>query len=181
MTISSLTRDPMLVYQHRRISSGEIEVKSNKDSAPILKQRRRVHFNETVRVRSALHLNEMTDDEIAKSWLSRKEMQEIKRSITLDLKSLRTGKPLEGSTSRGLEYRTFVGAAKRKANKEKALDAVLDEQEAQTNRMISDPENIREVYLNFSKACQIEAHELARSDEIEVLQTVLDPSEMLRE
>jgi uncharacterized protein YjiS (DUF1127 family) len=176
MTVSSLSRDPMLMCQHRLILSEEIEVRSDKVSQPNLA--RKVNFNETVRVRSAIHLNEMTDDEIADSWFSRKEMSEIKRRMASDIKVLRSGKPLEGSTSRGLEYRTLAGATKRKANKENALDAVLDEQERQAMRMIHDPENIRNAYLTVSRACHVEAHALAKSDEIEVLQLILDPSEI---
>ena len=169
MTLTSLSRDQTMLSIKAHFFYEEIDTINEKVDETTVIAKKQVKFSEMVLVRSTIHLNDMTEEEIAQSWITRKEMDEIRKAIVLEIKYLSFGLNSPGTTKRGLEYKTGKGSAKRKANRERALDAVLDEQDLQSLSMICDPENLRNVYLEVSQQCQFEAHELAMVDEREIM------------
>jgi hypothetical protein len=168
MTFSSLSIDQAMLSVKNHFCYEEIDTTKRKVGEMIDVTKRQVKFSEMVLVRSTIHLNDMTEEEITRSWFTRKEMHEIRKFIIFELKFLSSGLDLPGTSLRGLEYKSGKGAMKKKLNRERALDAVLDEQDLQSLSMICDPENLRNVYLEVSQQCQIEAHELAMTDEQEI-------------
>jgi hypothetical protein len=132
------------------------------------KPKRHVSFYEIVSIRSTIHTNDMTDEEIDNTWYNRREMTAIKRGMALDVKKMTSEIPMGNkSTTRGLEYRTRAGSEKRRANKFNSIHAVLDEQDLQHVNGINDPEALREIYLEHSERCLYESQQLAKADEIE--------------
>jgi len=171
----------MKVLQRRQEPSLLIQNDINDSSSTILKvsekkksSKRRIHFFNCVAVRPSLHLQNMTDDEVANTWYSEEETRQMKKDISNDLKKMLfigVGSTIGSNefTSRGLEIRTRDGRKKRSANKLNSTDAVLDEQDRQHDYGTNDSEVIRQVYFQQSSHCSIEAHNLARNDEAEAV------------
>ncbi|KAI2489886.1 hypothetical protein MHU86_24701 [Fragilaria crotonensis] len=167
MVITLTPRPPMLLSREQRIPSAEMQISPSKIKAPAV-VKKSVHFNEVVSIRSTTHHNDMTSQEIAGAWFSRREMSEIKRSMAIEIKAMSSGLPFPGGTTRGLEFRTREGSDRRKANKLNSIHAVLDEQDLQLMRGINEPEGLRRVYLQHSQSCLTESQLLAKADETEV-------------
>jgi hypothetical protein len=152
-----------------------MQVSPSKIKAPAV-DKKAVCFNEVVSIRSTTHHKDMTSQEIASAWFCRREMSEIKRSMAFEIKSMSSGSPIPGGTTRGLEYRTREGSDRRKANKLNSIHAVLDEQDRQLMRGINEPEGLRRVYLKHSQSCLGESQLLAKADEIE-MRHLLEPND----
>jgi hypothetical protein len=168
--ILSLPHHRVILSHESQISQENSESRSEKAPEKFCStSRKRFHFNETVRIRSTLHLQDMTEEEKANTWLSQKEISDIRKVLILEVKSLRTGRELSGTTLRGLEHRIREAAIRRKTDKMKGLIAVLEEQDLQERNRFNNPENIRVCYQRISQVCQCRAHEVAKSDEIEAL------------
>lgn len=172
MPIAAAPRHPQLLTVDQRIPSAEINIRSNikknpcSSSAQMSKQTRSIRFYEVVSIRSTIHLNDMTDDEIDDAWYTREEMTDIKRRMAAEVKHWVAGKPMnENLSTRGLEFRTREGSQKRKANKINAIMAVLDEQDLQKVRGIDyNPEGLRSVYEPHALRCLQAAQVLAMGD-----------------
>jgi hypothetical protein len=134
---------------------------------PVVKKS--VQFYEIVSIRSTTHINDMSDEEVAAAWFSRRDMMSIKRALATDVKFMVAGETIgPNTTSRGLEFRSKEGSAKRRANKLNSIHAVLDEQDLQHMRGINEPEGLRKVYTSHSRRCLAESQELGRADEVEM-------------
>lgn len=112
------------------------------------------------------HLDDMSDDLIARIWYDSEEYSEIKSSYQLTIFRMEKGEFQEDDehTSRGLEYRTQDGAWARYENKRDAYNAVLDEQDRQWKVDEDDFEEIGRVYLEHSTKCAIAAAERGAQD-----------------
>jgi hypothetical protein len=108
---------------------------------------------------NALHINDYSDEEIASAWYNADELETIKKTDVINTLSMMKGgvKIPEANpfySSRGLESLTREGFTKRKANRENAWNAVLDEQDLQWDEDICDPQAIANAYSQLSRACQ---------------------------
>ena len=171
MPIAFAPRQPMLLTKEHRIPSAEMQTSQvkSKMSVSVEVAKKGVQFYEIVSIRSTIHCNDMTDEEISDAWFSRREMMAIKRNMSTEIKFMTAGKPFpEEGTTRGLEFRTREGSDRRKANKLNSIHAVLDEQDLQHMRGVYDPEGLRKAYLEHSRRCLAESHALAKADEAEV-------------
>jgi hypothetical protein len=173
MPIALAPREPMLLRKEHRIPSAEMQTSQVKSkfstSTSIAVAKKTVSFYEIVSIRSTIHCNDMTDEEVFGSWYSRREMMAIKKSMSTEIKCMTDGRPFpDEGTTRGLEFRTREGSDRRKANKLNSIHAVLDEQDVQQMRGICDPEGLRRAYLEHSRRCLAESQVLAKADEIEV-------------
>lgn len=161
----------MLLSKEHRIPSAEMQTSrvKSKFSTPVTVAKKAVSFYEIVSIRSTIHCNDMTEEEIAGAWFTRREMMAIKRSMSTEIKYMTEGRPFpEEGTTRGLEFRTREGSDRRKANKLNSIHAVLDEQDLQQMRGVCEPESLRKAYLEHSRRCLAASQALAKADEIEV-------------
>jgi len=97
LSTSKLVQPRLFTNETDRIPSAEMPSSSAAATQHMLKEqyyvpvqqqqrRRKISFNETVRVRSAIHVDDMTDEEFFNTWYSQREMSNIKKSMTRDLK-----------------------------------------------------------------------------------------------
>lgn len=158
----------MLSTREQRIPSAEMQVSHSKPKIVISKKS--VQFYKIIDIRSTTHINDMTDEEIARAWYSHGEMKSIKRTMTSEVNFMTLGEPIMGTdhTTRGLEFRTREGRERRKTNRFVSMNAVLDEQDIQFMRCYNDPDDLRKVYLGHSRRCLSESQALGKADQIEV-------------
>lgn len=137
------------------------------------KERKRVTFQENVRVRPTVHLDDMTDEEISNVWFCRKDFNSIKRAVATTVKIISHQAYNEAvhdndqCCSRGLEYRVRSGALARKENKRHGTEAVLDEQDRQCQYEITDDERIRQLFQKATVHCRVSALQMGLRDEHE--------------
>ena len=103
------SRQPILSTREQRISSVEMQVSRSKPKIVISKKS--VQFYKIIDIRSTTHINDMTDEEIARAWYIHGEMKSIKRTMTSEVNFITLGEPIMGTdhTTRGLEFRTREG------------------------------------------------------------------------
>lgn len=140
------------------------------------KPQRSVTFRPHVDVRLMLHLNDMTDDERKDVWFCHREYAAIKRGISFTVNIMQKGgyysKIMLGGIDerhciRGLEYRIRSGGRARKENKRRALRAVLEEQDSQTQDGFFDDNLIRRVFIEANIHCTASALIMGLEDEKE--------------
>jgi len=122
------------------------------------------------------HLDNMSDETIARIWYDSEEYAEIKSSYQMTIFHMEKGEFQEDDehTSRGLEYRTQDGAWARYENKRDAYNAVLDEQDRQWKVDQDDHQAIGRVYLEHSTKCAIAAAERGAQDHKEAKEICKD-------
>lgn len=129
------------------------------------KARRIVSFAPQVETSAVERLCDLAEGEIAVIWYNRDQYHAIKKSLTLTVKKMCKGLPLEtDEESRGLEYRTPAGAQRRQKNKLHSIDAVLDEQERQWEENRRNPTYIAEIYGQATAHCLMAAYLVAKAD-----------------
>jgi hypothetical protein len=140
-----------------------------------------------VQVRSHIHMNDFSSNEINQSWYTASEIDDIRREARMvtewmnntvasknendDDEWLKT-QANDGSArfcQRGLEYRTREGARRRIDNKVRARNAILYEQELQRRACIFDTEYMAKIYVLASTRCKLAAQRLGQQDEREVM------------
>ena len=168
MPIFLASRQPILSTREQRIPSAEMQVSCSKPK--IVVSKKSVQFYKIIDIRSTIHINDMTDEEIARAWYSHGEMKSIKRTMTSEVNSMTLGEPIMGAdhTTRGLEFRTREGRERKKTNRFVSINAVLDEQDIQFMRCYNDPNGLRKVYSGHSRRCLSESQALGKADQIEV-------------
>ena len=134
-------------------------------------QKRSVRFNETVSVRTCLHINDYTDDEFDQCWYQADECDAIKVENMQTVALVASGVKIDSDDNdlclRGLEGRTVKGNRRRRENRQRAWDAVLDEQDRQADTV--DEELMGNVMESVVLHCRNEAYAAALQDEIEAL------------
>ena len=140
------------------------------------KAKKCVHFSPQCIVFPTLHIKDYSEKEIKETWYSTEERSEILDDVRETLSIMvANGRELPSNPwfcTRGLEARTPEGAGRKRKNKRDALDAVLDEQEYQWNRGISDPEAIADAYCKYSHSCRVSAVMQGKCDENHALDEV---------
>jgi hypothetical protein len=146
------------------------EVKKVQPTNTTSRIRTQVRFNRAVFVRETLHIDDYEPHEVVATWYQKDEIAMIKEDMVATVRSKLRGE-LENDTEeyclRGLEVRTRVEAYKRKENKLRALEAVLDEQDGQFNAGFINERVISLVYQRVSLRCRKEAYERGIRDEID--------------
>lgn len=161
----------------KRCPTPELDtVVSKKQSSSRKKQpvaaKKSVSFNEVVHVHFTLHVDDLNDEEYFGTWYQKRDFQMMRAEFAKTVVRISNGVHVadsEDHCARGLEYRTKVGAQKRKLNKLHGLCAVLKEQDRQIDLGINDQTALREVYMKESHKCKQEALSLGISDENEAI------------
>lgn len=129
--------------------------------------RLKVSFNEKIVVRRITHLNDISEEEIADVWYKKAEYQSIRAEFISTVRKIIRGE-YSGDTDRhcmrGLEFKTPLGATRRKENKMNALAAVLDEQDRQYNENDFNLEGLACVYIQCNIASRREATRMGEAD-----------------
>ena len=150
-----------------RTSATEIEDFDSVDSSSIdVLSSSLVSFNEEVRIRPTMSLQDFTDEELHNSWYSREEYNEISRGISKELKKMTQGKVLRDKKycERGLERFTEEGSKTCSRNKVRAIHAVLEEQHKQNEEGRFDENSIAQVYETNSQRCRRNAYKAGLRD-----------------
>ena len=136
---------------------------------------RTVTFSEEVCVRKTINNEDYAREEKLATWSTVQEFDEMKaaRRSTVNIMERRNPSVDDGQHCfRGLEFRTREGSRRRQFNQVDAAMAVMDEQEAQLQSGINDPEKLAHVYIICSSHCQDNAHERALNDQRAALESV---------
>jgi len=137
--------------------------------APLLQEHvsgKHVHFSSSIDVREVRHWRDLPKEETEATWYTPVEFEEIKKSLVVTIRLMMSKKPMDQEhCTRGLEFRTPVGAKLRKRNKLKALTAVWNEQVAQWKEDRADEDAISFVYQEEVHECRIIARRLALQDQ----------------
>jgi hypothetical protein len=121
--------------------------------------KRSITFSPFATVYNVLHVNDYTDEEIVCARYDAGELETIKKTDVISTLSMMKGGlqiPDENPwyCCRGLESLTREGSTRRRANREKAWNAVLDEQDLQWEKDICEPQAISNAYAELSRDCQ---------------------------
>jgi hypothetical protein len=128
--------------------------------SPISKKKR-VSFNENVRARNALHINDYSEEERHATWLNAADMKRIRREIRYTVQMMIMGGTIGGQdeySRRGLEYMLCEAFQIRCDNRSAAVRAVLNEQYRQDAGHFLDEQELANVYKVCATPCQITAH-----------------------
>ena len=131
------------------------------------KSKKSVSFNSSVRVKKTIHINNYTEQEIANTWWSREEEQQIREVASIVADMMSAGKQIDENkiSRRGLEGRTMEAQERRLDQRIAVWDAVLDAQAENFEAGIVDDEMIAMVSRAQSYKCQIAATMMASIDE----------------
>jgi hypothetical protein len=141
--------------------------KTNKQQHEMPKSRRKVSFDERIRIRATLSIGDMSTKEIDATWFSGKEIVHIRRSARNILAKIEHGAELSEEECyglRGLEGRTGSRALIRDRSKLVALTVILSEQARQRQHGTYDASAFRRVYEEISLISHTFAHSLALQD-----------------
>eukprot|EP00540_Astrosyne_radiata_P007896 CAMPEP_0116836116 /NCGR_PEP_ID=MMETSP0418-20121206/7914_1 /TAXON_ID=1158023 /ORGANISM="Astrosyne radiata, Strain 13vi08-1A" /LENGTH=253 /DNA_ID=CAMNT_0004465843 /DNA_START=38 /DNA_END=799 /DNA_ORIENTATION=- len=127
-----------------------------------------VKFEGMVQMHLTDHFEDLDDEEYYNTWYQRRELQLIRMSLNDTVLEVENGTYAgdnEERCARGLEYRTNAGGLRRRLHKLKALRAVLEEQERQTQEGIQDVDAIRNIYISETVESTEDAVALGMMDE----------------
>jgi hypothetical protein len=132
-----------------------------------------VAFDERVRVRKTIHINNYSHDEVDATWYSKEELQAIKKDIRHVAKLIEDGLVTNrwgnDYSFRGVDLHVPDAARRRTVDKSVHCEAVLMEQDLQVEVGSCDPESMASVSRRYSKKSAELAHKVALIDEIEAL------------
>lgn len=133
------------------------------------KSRKSVVISETATVVHIIeNLYQLSAEERAQVWWSRKESDEIRRGYK-NLISKMSNKELLRETddccTRGLEGKSRAGFKQRRDAQLNGLLAVLNEQDRQQAEGVNEPETLAIIYRQFSYHCQQAAANMGRRDQ----------------
>jgi hypothetical protein len=126
-----------------------------------ISRKKSVSFNEVVRARNTLHINDYSEEEKQAAWLDGADMKRIRREIRYTVQRMIWGGTIgQDECSRcGLEYMLCgEGFQIRRDNRSAAVRAVLNEQYMQDAEHFLDEQELANVYKVFATPCQITAH-----------------------
>ena len=154
-----------------------IMTKLNSATTSPARQITSVTFQPTVEIHKALHINNMSDEEILSAWYSHDELQRIHSEcvVTVDLMIMQQ-KPVDTNkfSSRGLEHNMPKRMRQRQQTRYAAIDAVLDQQDRirdivntcdEISIVHKCQESIASVYKKHSVPCAEAAHRRGILDE----------------
>ena len=133
------------------------------------KKKKSVSFNEVVMVRSVLHLDDYSDQEMLATWFVMEDKQLIKADILNTLRLVKDGK-FHGCT-RGLEKLSDGGRTRER--RLVSIRDVLEEQKQQrklhkskNGEIVYDHSKLRKAYKPHSRAARHVAHAVGKIDEM---------------
>lgn len=123
------------------------------------KPRKSVSFNEVVKAKKTIHIDNFTCDEIRGYWYKPDDFEIMKRDVRFEANLLENDCLIEEAhnmrhSKRGLAMYTATGAKQRSESKRRGRSIVLEEQELQREEGSNDPEYIAEIYAAASKAAR---------------------------
>lgn len=155
---------PTMSFSARDCLENTKEVKQGSD-------RRSVHFEERVRAKRTIHVNEFTAEEIRTCWYSDKEFKTMKDEVRNAGEFIEQGL-FETDTAdrcrRGAKAHGPLQTQSRRTIKRAVRKAVLEEQELQFDEGSYDPEFIAEVSSIKSAQSQASARQAGLDDELAV-------------
>jgi hypothetical protein len=126
---------------------------------------KKVSFKPMVAVREIARLHPVLNESL---WYRADDYKQFERMAKRKVLSMQPGPGTQFngrddflSLNLGLECYTRQGSRKRSANRSDAYYVVLEEQELQSLEETDDPEELADIYMEFSKECQEEAYQLA--------------------
>lgn len=137
-----------------------------------------VVFDERVRIRKTIHVNDFSDDEIDACWYSDSEFSEMKREVRFVVDLIEQGLLLTMNNnedycgnsqeycSRGSECHVPDELRRRRKLKGAACAAILAEQALQSSEGSFDPDYIAEISMVGSFRSQAIAREAGLNDEL---------------
>lgn len=141
--------------------------------------KRKVSFNERVKVRKTRHLNNFKDDEIQAYWFNPEEFDAIKRNLLSEILYFNTLRTVysdneavassEHRCLRGIECRLDGAYELRQRQRSLALNIVLSEQERQQESGNPDDELIADLYSQIVCLDASRARSRGLQDELFVL------------
>jgi hypothetical protein len=166
----SYTTAPLLTTSRPTISISAEECLENRQcGTPAPTTKRSVHFEERVRARKTIHLNEITDDEIDACWYSEQEFHDMRESVRIAAYLLDEGL-LETDNAthcrRGAEAHAPLQSRLRRKMKLAVREAVFGEQAQQWEEGSFDPEFIAEVSALASSRSRYLARQVGLEDEV---------------
>jgi hypothetical protein len=138
-------------------------------SIPALEEavsKRSVSFDGSVLAFQHLHIDDFSDAEIENAWYTQEYLAKIKAKTAKTIKKMMAvGGNKKSPCPRGLEYRTPAGAQRRRKNRFEAWDAVLAEQDRQSDEGIEDADLLAHTYILFASHCSTQARVMGIQDE----------------
>jgi len=124
--------------------------------APPLKKKdtRKIRFHETVKVRSTLHVDDMTDDEFFNAWYSDDDMLNMKKNMAKDLKRFLSAKQSEKKRMQRKQKQLIMDMTTGIKNKSE----VLNNQYADNYGLDSNKFTIRGLEHRTKKGSEIRRH-----------------------
>ena len=150
-------------------------VERTDDDDEIMSVCKTVCFARECDVIDTIHRNDMTQEEISAYWHNRAEYETMKTQLLGIISAMNAGYTVRGEhiTSRGLEGLTENGHKRKFMHRKIAVNEVLAEQERQLLYNYSNAERISEVYLGHSSISSSAAIIMARKDEQDVKQGLI--------
>jgi hypothetical protein len=170
MTVTSTRYQPPQLLQPECTLNSTTDKSNVKSSDPVgnVPRRRVVLFKETVSVRPITHMKDMSQEMIRRIWYDKKDFEKIKKGFAPTVRIMSHVDPKvddDEHCSRGLEYRTRVGANARRELKWNALNAVLDEQDRQRAMGINNSDLLCQAYVAENRLSRLNALKLGIQDE----------------
>mmetsp|Transcript_32152 Transcript_32152/g.78125 ORF Transcript_32152/g.78125 Transcript_32152/m.78125 type:complete len:339 (+) Transcript_32152:286-1302(+) len=110
-----------------------------------------IRFQAYDEIQTVLHLDNYTNKEIKQSWYRSKDYEKMMMAALEAVRKVGKKKKNQDATDRrGLEAWTPKGAERAKLLKEKAVEAVWNEQSFQWEKGVFDPDRIRDCYTPYS-------------------------------
>mmetsp|Transcript_11500 Transcript_11500/g.11213 ORF Transcript_11500/g.11213 Transcript_11500/m.11213 type:complete len:201 (-) Transcript_11500:98-700(-) len=129
------------------------------------KRQRVVRFSPKVHIKHTISINDMTDEEIANTWIQEEEEYRIrKRCQELIAYADDSSSSSSCYCLRGLESHTKDGMIRKELNRYDSKMLVMDEQDQQYLNDCVDEEKIASVYQEISQQCQLQAERMAQKD-----------------
>lgn len=132
------------------------------------KVRRSVQFATQAKMRTTIHINDFSDEELRDTYYEYLEFKTFKIENKQTVKMFIKGSALEDNdqhSCRGLEYMIPRNAKVRKQVRALTINAVLDEQDRQDCDRECNPDLIAKEYSEIAKACVSTAQKFALADE----------------
>eukprot|EP00934_Nitzschia_sp_Nitz4_P007926 Nitzschia sp. Nitz4//scaffold16_size188269//67060//67608//NITZ4_001789-RA/size188269-processed-gene-0.49-mRNA-1//1//CDS//3329538511//7916//frame0 len=136
-----------------------------------------VTFNPQVRVHFHIHVNDIPERVVSKTWYSAEELAVIRQEVS---QAAKTRSPEDFECFRGLECLAPSGAERRRSHKFHAWDAVLDEQDRQWDLHNLEPEVLAAKYHQTTLESTKDAYLMAQRDEESALDVFSPFSESSR-
>jgi hypothetical protein len=119
----------------------------------------------------------MEKKDIRRTWYTRRELSEIRKSITFIVCTMARGVRVEENnheTVRGLEHRSRQGRLRRRHMNYEAIHAVLDEQRRQRLQGEKNDSLLADACCTISFKCQRKAYAMGQKDESQIKRRLED-------